>query len=98
MSASVYAVTASAFEYFDTCSTTLRVVTLPSSRFDGNTPVAFHASGMGTNVTHWALFGVTFFYCETGQAWNDTMVDDGDLTEACKLCSDIVNGEPEVRG
>lgn len=97
MSASVCSVTASAFVYFDPCSTTLRVVTLPSPRFDGSTSVTFRASGMGTNATDSARFNFTFFHCEKGQAWNDTMVNDGDY-EACKLCSDIVQGETEVRG
>lgn len=85
------------------CSITLRVVTLPSSGFDGTAPVTFNVGGMGSSVASSASFDVTFFHCEIGEVWSGTSSSldsssDGDPTEACQLCSDVVDGEAKVRG
>lgn len=123
------------------CSIILRVVTLPSTNFDGTTSATFVAdsigahsssttsnngqqeqlssasssesqdsddptvqntSKLGSNNASTASFDVTFYHCETGQVWNSTSTSietssDGDMIEGCQLCSDVVEGEAEVR-
>lgn len=97
----VFAVTVSASTPY-TCSVTLRVVTLPSSGFDGNTSVTFSAGGMASSVASSASFNVTFFHCEIGQVWNSTAASldrsDADTTKSCQLCVDVVQRETGVGG
>lgn len=81
------------------CSITLRVVTLPSSRFDGNASITFEAGGMGSSIPSSASFDVTFYHCDTGQVWTGASLDSSEAgtAESCQLCSAVVEGDARVR-
>lgn len=156
--------------YTYTISITLRVVTLPSTSFDGTTSVTFVAGSIGMNsssvtrtpfagsesgydsvdessidetnsvydptstsakqaqltygtssgsrdwsasvqdtasesgsaITSSTSFTVTFYHCDAGQVWNPSASaavssTDEDSSGGCQLCSDVVEGDTDVR-
>ena len=66
-------------------------VTVTSSTSQLWNDSAIGVSGWVSNTS--ATFNVTFYHCDTGQVWNASFGDSGN----CDLCSDVVDGEEEVR-
>ena len=57
-------------------------------------------SGLRSNATTFASFNVTFYHCDNGLVWSSATSDvdgsDGDTSDDCQLCSDVLKGAPEV--
>lgn len=69
---------------------------------DWNASVLDHASESGSNITSSTSFTVTFYHCDAGQVWNTSTSAivssmDEDASEGCQLCSDVVEGDTDVR-
>ena len=66
---------------------------------DSIDPTLDDTGGLGSNAAS-ASFNVTFYHCDIGEVWNSTSSilagSDGDTSEGCQLCSDVVKGASEV--